>query len=132
VGILPPRPGLTRSLRLSRALLVFCLVCGVLTTAVDLFLLRTWPLFSDRIEGIQAELSPDLRLGERTFAARQAYDFINSHMPDDAVMQYNPMVLLDRRWACTVGGRKQSQTQRLTAYRMPFTRQPPGIGGAVC
>jgi hypothetical protein len=99
-------------------LLVFLLICGVMTTAVDLFLLRTWPMFSDRIEGIQSELSPDLHLGERTFAARQAYDFINAQTTTDTIIQYNPRVLLDR----PVGlyGRRQKAISDTTAYGVPL------------
>jgi hypothetical protein len=73
------------------------LVIGMLTSLVSLLLLRTWPILIDLgIAGVPVALSPDMQLGKRTFAARQAYEFIRDSQPADIVVQYNPTVPIDR------------------------------------
>ena len=79
----PPR-------RISGQLRIF-LVLGLLTTITDALLLRTWPMMVDAgISGFPNIFSPDTQLGKRTFAARQAYDFINVHTPQNVLIQDNP------------------------------------------
>jgi len=72
-------------------------IIGILTTSLELFSLRTWSLLVDAgFVGTPNELSPDRHLGERTFAARQAYDFIRGNTLPDALIQSNPADFLDR------------------------------------
>ena len=79
-----------------RYLTIF-LVLGLITTITDVVLLRTWPILVDaNIAGFPNSLSPDTKLGERTFAARQAYDYINSNLPEQIHVQHNPSELLNR------------------------------------
>ena len=47
------------------------------------------------IAGFPSGLSPDTQLGKRTFAARQAYNYINLHAPESALIQDNPTDLLN-------------------------------------
>jgi hypothetical protein len=76
--------------RISRQLRIF-LILGLLTTITDVLLLRTWPMLVDAgIAGFPSGLSPDNQLGKRTFAAKQAYDFINVHTPQNVLIQDNP------------------------------------------
>ncbi len=72
-------------------------IIGWLTTGLELFSLRAWSMLVDAgYVGTPNELSPDLHLGERTFAARQAYDFIRENLPQTALIQSNPADFLDR------------------------------------
>jgi hypothetical protein len=80
-----------------KAILLSFLVIGLLTTFVDMFFLRAWPVITDASgEQLRSELSPDTQLGKRTFAARSAYDFIRDNLPRDVIVQNNPGVLLER------------------------------------
>ncbi len=79
-----------------RQLKVF-LVLGLVTTIMDVALLRTWPILVDAsIAGFPNSFSPDTKLGERTFAARQAYDYINSNLPEQIHVQHDPADLINR------------------------------------
>jgi hypothetical protein len=82
--------------RISGQLRIF-LVLGLLTTITDALLLRTWPMLVDAgLAGFPSGLSPDNQLGKRTYAARLAYDYINLHAPENALIQDNPAEPLDR------------------------------------
>ena len=82
--------------RIFRPLRVFA-VLGLLTTITDVVLLRTWPMLVDAgITGFPSSLSPDRQLGKRTFAARQAYEYIDLYTPADILIQDNPADLLNR------------------------------------
>jgi hypothetical protein len=64
---------------------------------MELVATRSWPIFVDLgIAGFPNNLSPDTHLGQRTFAARQAYDFIKENFPSETVFQNNPTAFLDR------------------------------------
>jgi len=70
---------------------------GMLTSIFSLSMLRFWPMFIDAgVTGVPTGLSPDTQLGKRTFAARQAYEYIRDTLPDDVIVQYNPSVYADR------------------------------------
>lgn len=72
------------------------LIIGLCTTALEAFATRMWPVLVDwNVAGFPNGLSPDTRLGSRTYNARLAYDFIN-RLSDDAIMQNNPRTVLDR------------------------------------
>jgi hypothetical protein len=73
------------------------LILGLITTIVDLTLLRIWPMFVDSgAAGFPNSFSKDTNLGQRTFAAREAYEFINNRTPDNIHIQQNPNDLLNR------------------------------------
>jgi hypothetical protein len=73
------------------------LVIGVATTVLDVALLRFWPALVDfNVAGFPNTLSPDPRLGARTFDSRLAYEFINNELPKDVVIQQNPISDVDR------------------------------------
>lgn len=81
----------------TRRQLTIFLALGLMTAIVDIALLRTWPILVDaNITGFPNSLSADTKLGERTFAARQAYDYINSYLPKQIRVQHNPSDLLNR------------------------------------
>jgi hypothetical protein len=72
------------------------LLIGLLTTGLEAFSTRMWPFLVDwNIAGFPNDLSPDRNLGDRTYNARLAYDFVNK-LPTNIVAQYNPDVVLDR------------------------------------
>jgi hypothetical protein len=80
-----------------RKLMAFMLLIGFSTTFMDMTLLRFWPVLVDmNIAGFPNNLSPDTRLGERTFDARLAYEFINDELPVDIVIQQNPLSKIDQ------------------------------------
>ena len=72
-------------------------VIGILTTSLEIVSIRLWPMFIDLgVAGFPTGLSPDTQLGQRTYNARLAYDFISDHVPENTIIQYNPMTFLDR------------------------------------
>ena len=72
-------------------------VIGVLTTSLEVVSIRLWPMFIDvGVAGFPTGLSTDTQLGQRTYNARLAYDFISEHVPGNTIIQYNPMTFLDR------------------------------------
>jgi hypothetical protein len=72
------------------------LLIGLLTTGLEAFSTRMWPFLVDwNVAGFPNDLSPDRNLGNRTYDARMAYDFVNK-LPTNTVAQYNPDVVLDR------------------------------------
>lgn len=77
--------------------LVCLMIIGMMTTLFSMSLLRFWPMLLDAgMTGVPARLSPDTRLGRRTYAARQAYAYIRDNLPEDAIVQYDPLKAIDR------------------------------------
>jgi hypothetical protein len=73
------------------------LIIGYLTMGLEFFSLRAWSFLVDTGGiGVPNGLSPDNHLGERTYSARQAYDYLRDHVPPDVVTQNNPLEFLDR------------------------------------
>jgi hypothetical protein len=80
-----------------RMILVAFIAVGILTSFQDAFFLRAWPMLLDAGVTSQSHvLGPDTHLGERTYAARKAYAFIENKLPQDVVVQFNPQHTLDR------------------------------------
>lgn len=80
-----------------RKTLVALAALGILSSAANLFVLRAWPMLIDAgVEAFPNRMSPDAHLGERTFAGRQAYEFIDENLPAGIVLQFNPFADLDR------------------------------------
>jgi hypothetical protein len=73
------------------------LIIGILTTMLEAFSTRWWPVLVDgNVAGFPNDLSPDKHLGERTYAARLAFQYMDGHLPADSIVQNNPNVSLDR------------------------------------
>jgi hypothetical protein len=73
------------------------LILGLITSIVDVLLLRIWPMFVDTgLAGFPNGFSTDTQLGKRTFGAREAYEFINRSTSEDVHIQQNPNDLLNR------------------------------------
>ncbi len=73
------------------------MVVGMSTTVLSLFLLRFWSILIDAgVTGVPVDLSPDTQLGARTYAARQAYEYVRDSLPKDVIVQYNPLNQQDR------------------------------------
>jgi len=73
------------------------LIIGLLTTLMDIVFLRAWPFLVDSdVARIPNSFSMDKQLGKRTFAARQAYEYMNENLPADTVIQINPTDKVDR------------------------------------
>jgi len=111
---------LTAMDRQKRILTAFLLV-GFLTTAVDIYFLRAWPMLTD-VSGTQlhSELSPDTQLGKRTYAARLAYDFIRDNLPKGVILQDNPEKVLER--ASGLYGARQLVISDHTNFGVPMER----------
>jgi hypothetical protein len=99
-------------------LLAQLLMIGILTTVFSLTTLRTWgPLTDLGITGVPSFMSPDTHLGERTFAAREAYEYIRDNLPEQVIVQYNPVVPLDR--PAGLYGSHQMVAADLSSYGVP-------------
>jgi hypothetical protein len=73
------------------------LVIGYLTMSLEFFSLRAWSILVDTGDvGTPNGLSLDTHFGERTYAARQAYDYLRDHIPADVITQNNSLGFLDR------------------------------------
>lgn len=104
------------------------LTLGILTTAFDMFVIRTWPIMIDmNIVGFPNELSPDTQLGQRTHAARLAYDYIRDNTPESVVVQENPTIIISRP-AGLYGSRQTSIGDR-TAYGVPVDQYKSFVKG---
>jgi hypothetical protein len=95
------------------------LIVGVMTTALEGSATRFWAMLVDTgFAGLPNELSPDRNLGERTYDARQTYDFIRVHTPQNLIIQNNPTVFLDR--PAGLYGSRQLVIADRTAYGVPI------------
>lgn len=73
------------------------IIGGLITSVVDLTLIRIWPILIDlNVAGFPNQLSPDTQLGKRTYASRLAYEFIRDNLSAAAVIQQNPLGGIDR------------------------------------
>ena len=106
-----------KSIEQRSSLLAFCLILGLLTTLLNAFYLRSWPLFIDAGLTNAQFLSADTHLGEHTFAARQVYDFINSHFADNLIIQTNPTTPLN--FPLGLYSHRQTVISGITAYGVP-------------
>jgi hypothetical protein len=98
--------------------LVCLMVIGMLTSIFSLSLLRFWPILVDTgFTGVPTGLSPDTHLGNRTFAARQAYEYIRDSLPKDVIVQYNPLLSADR--PSGLYGTRQMAAADHSAYGVP-------------
>ena len=79
---------------------------GMVTTSMDLVFLRlAWPIYGET------------DMGNRTFAARQAYDYLRDHVPPSVVTQNNPLNEIDR--PSGLYGTHQMVVSDRTAYGVP-------------
>jgi hypothetical protein len=93
-------------------------ILGLLTSILEIAATRLWPMLVDvNIVGFPNDLSPDTHLGKRTFAARQAYDFIRENVGEELVIQNNPVTSLDRPGG--LYGDHQFAVADRTAYGVP-------------
>jgi len=75
----------------SKKLLVLA-VLGLAGTVYDQALLRFYPLLSDaKFLPKVPWLAPDEKLGERTYANREAYEWLRAHSKATAMVQQNPV-----------------------------------------
>jgi hypothetical protein len=70
------------------------LVLGALGTVYQVIDFRLYFYLYDRglVTGPVSVLDPDRQVGRRTFALRSAYEEISASLPQNAVVQYNPLV----------------------------------------
>jgi len=126
-------PTLFRSSLRSRRindLLTFLLVVGIMTTALEASATRFWTILVDTgVVGVPNELSADTNLGERTYNARLAYEYIRDHTPQNIIIQNNPTTFLDR--PSGLYGTRQMIIADRTAYGVPaevFREMSTSIG----
>ncbi len=74
-----------------RQTLAALLLLGILGTAYQVFMLRTFPVLADRI-GIKGLtwVDRDRHFGKRAYALRSAYEVLNMQLPASAILQSNP------------------------------------------
>jgi hypothetical protein len=106
------------------------LIVGIMTTALEAFSTRFWPVLVDAgITGVPNEISPDTNLGARTYDGRLAYEFIRDHTPQNIIIQSNPTVFLDR--PSGLYGTRQMIISDRTAYGIPrevFRQMSTSVG----
>lgn len=111
-------------------LLAQLMVIGLITSITSLGFMRSWAILNDMgITGVQGGLSPDTHLGERAFAARQAYEYIRDNLPENVIVQYNPTVVIDR--PSGLYGTRQMAISDHSAYGLPlkvFKAMQLGVG----
>jgi hypothetical protein len=72
------------------------IILGLLTTIVDIAMLRIWTMLVDTgVAGFPNSFSDNVELGRRTFAAREAYEFINHNTLQNIHIQQNTDELLN-------------------------------------
>jgi hypothetical protein len=86
--------------------LVVLAALGIATTVLDIALLRFGYNFAFGSE-----------MGYQIFSARRAYTAINQTLPEDVIVQYNPMVAINR--PSGLYGMRQSAISDRTAYGVP-------------
>jgi hypothetical protein len=126
-------PSFLRSIPASKRvtdLLGILLIVGFLTTALEATSTRFWTILVDAgVTGVPNELTPDRQLGERTYDARLAYEYVRDHTPQDMIIQNNPATLLDR--PSGLYGTRQMAIADRTGYGVPkeiFTEMSKSIG----
>ena len=87
--------------------LIVLVALGIATTILNLFLLR-----------FSFYLVNGAETGYRIYSARQTYAAINQTMPEDAVIQYNPLSYINR--PSGLYGMHQSAISDRTAYGVPL------------
>ena len=103
--------------KLGRTMGIF-LVIGMLTTGLEFVSLRTWSILVDlNVTGPNNGVSPDTHLGERTYEARRAYEYLRANAAPDAIVQSNPLINLDR--PAGLYGSHQMVIADRTAYGVP-------------
>ncbi|HYM06645.1 MAG TPA: hypothetical protein VEU11_08810 [Terriglobales bacterium] len=74
-----------------RRLILALLALGVAGTLYEVCMVRFYPLLSDAFNIPRAGwLSPDRKLGKRTYAVRQVYEGLKRSLPARAIVQHNP------------------------------------------
>jgi len=105
--------------KIKRFLTILMLI-GFSTSVVDVALLRFWPILVDmEIAGFPNGLSPDTQLGQRTFAARLAHEFIRDELPFLVVVQQNPLTGIDR--PSGLYGTRQIAISANAPYNVPLS-----------
>jgi hypothetical protein len=89
-----------------KQLLAVCFALGFAGTVTDLAIVRFYPVLADR--GVVPPLdwmSPDRDFGRRTYAARAAYEWIQTATPATATVQSNPKVVFQDTLGMIYGDR---------------------------
>jgi hypothetical protein len=102
-----------------KKIVVMLMLIGLSTSIIDVALLRFWPILVDLgISGFPNGLSPDTQLGQRNYSARLAHEFIRDNLPDDIVIQQNPLTGIDR--ASGLYGTRQIAVSANAPYNVPL------------
>ena len=77
-----------------RGALATLLIPGMVGTAYQVFVLRMFPILTDRgvLRGV-SWVDQDRQFGKRAYALRSAYDVLDAQLPSSAVLQSNPATL---------------------------------------
>jgi hypothetical protein len=106
-----------RIIEKENALLALFLIIGLFTTILNAFYLRAWPLVINAGLTLPLALSEDTHLGERTYAAKQAYAYIGENIPANLIIQNNPLINNDRPLG--LYGNHQAAIASVSAYGVP-------------
>jgi hypothetical protein len=114
----------------------------VAATLYDIGCLRLYPLLADHGAVPYVDwMSADSRLGPRTYAVREAYEWAGARTPATAVVQHNPdvklqdtaaglyanrqMVAFDSNCTCTFGGDPKTCAPIASSLKHLFSAVPP-------
>ena len=89
------------------AFLTALVALGVLGNVYDVLMLRFFPVMADAsLVATAGWMAPDHHFGERTYAAREAYQWVSRELPPQARLQYNPEVILQDTYAFLYSNRQ--------------------------
>jgi len=92
VGIFKCQIPLTKLKSIMRILMIL----GIWTTVLSLAALRFWAVLVDAgITSYADQFSTDTDIGRKTYDGRQAFDYISRNTSEDAIVQFNPRLVLD-------------------------------------
>jgi hypothetical protein len=98
------RPGFVSAHQ--RALMVAFVVLGLAGTVYDLVIARAYPILADLGKLPPLDwMSPDREFGQRTYAARSAYEWLRHATPSTAAVQSNPNVVFQDTLGMLYGDR---------------------------
>lgn len=86
----------SRKIENVRKILIVLIAMGAFTSLFDVAMLRFWPMVIDTgVVPFPRILSRDTHFGERTFAAREIFTYIDTSLPSDFIVQFSPGHIVD-------------------------------------
>jgi hypothetical protein len=114
-----------------KAILGLFLILGAAGSAVDLVLVRIYPVMADagKVPPL-TWMGPDRQVGRRAYASRAAYEWVKHDLPAPAVIQANPKVAFQETFGMYYSDRRNvaADTNCYTAFGGDATNCPHVVG----